>query len=317
MPHSFPNRRFARICVDRFFSLSVQPGFYLRFFFALWFLASFSALSVPAQTISFSEMAALAGSLERGSPEQKRDALARIRNLKSAQASLLAVSALKDQAEIVRATAAQAVIFLPKEEALLALIPLFSDKSEFVRRETAYALGELSYPKAAGPLARQMLADKKRSVRDAAAVALGRVGDAESAQILAVLLSRSNKKQDEFLRRAAARSIGQIASRLNRTAANNAALLSSDGSTTETSDLSPVPAAFPALRAASSVLLRILRNPQETSDVKREAALALGEIGDPRAVPVLQSLLAAEDEFVARTAGTALGKIRNRLPGHR
>jgi HEAT repeat protein len=71
--------------------------------------------------------------IKSGGDEQKRDALFRIRNLESTEASLLAVPALRDKSEIVRATAAFSVIFLPKDAALNVLLPLLNDKKELVR----------------------------------------------------------------------------------------------------------------------------------------------------------------------------------------
>src|SRR5438309_11776129 len=73
--------------------------------------------------------------------EERRDALMRLGNLKRPEASRAAAVSLNDIAPIVRVTAAHAILSLPQEEAARLLIPLLQDKSEFVRRETAYALG--------------------------------------------------------------------------------------------------------------------------------------------------------------------------------
>src|SRR6185436_2497772 len=74
--------------------------------------------------------------------EDRRDAVSRLGALHHPDASRAAVAALKDPAAIVRATAAGVVLYLPSEESAAALLPLLSDKDEFVRQETAYALGK-------------------------------------------------------------------------------------------------------------------------------------------------------------------------------
>ena len=58
-----------------------------------------------------------------------------------------------------------------------ALIPLLSDKDEFVRREAAYALGLTRSRSATAALTERLLKDKEDGVRGAAAVALGQIAD--------------------------------------------------------------------------------------------------------------------------------------------
>ncbi|HKG14878.1 MAG TPA: HEAT repeat domain-containing protein, partial [Pyrinomonadaceae bacterium] len=129
--------------------------------------------------------------------------------------------------------------------------------------------------------------DKKPSVRGAAAVALGQIGDATAAPALAGALARrlpasglfgrllrKKAEEDEFVRRAAAVSLGQMASRES------------------------VPA-----------LVEALSDARAPSDIRRECARSLGIIGDPSAVPALRSALAAQDPYLSRTAFEALKKI--------
>src|SRR5438309_10130552 len=75
--------------------------------------------------------------------EERRDALMRLGNLQRPEAARVAAGALADAAPIIRATAAHAVGSLSSAEGTTLLIPLLKDKTEFVRRETAYALGEI------------------------------------------------------------------------------------------------------------------------------------------------------------------------------
>jgi HEAT repeat protein len=142
-------------------------------------------------------------------------------------------------------------------------------------------------PTSVAALAAAVETDKKPSVRGAAAVALGQIGDPSAAPALSGALARrlpatglfnrlrrKKVEEDEFVRRAAAVSLGQIASRES------------------------VPALVEALSDARS-----------PSDVRRECARALGIIGDPAAVPALRSVLSAQDPYLSRIAFDALKKI--------
>jgi HEAT repeat protein len=85
---------------------------------------------------------------------------------------------------------------------------------------------------------------------------------------------RRKVEEDEFVRRAAAISLGQLGS-----------------------------------REAVPVLVEALSNARTPGDVRREAARALGLIGDPAAVPALRSALTDRDPYLSRIAVEALRKI--------
>ena len=121
--------------------------------------------------------------------EERRDALMRLAALRHPDASRVAVSALADAAAIVRATASDAVQWLPAEEGAAALLPLLGDKDEFVRQEAAYALGRTRSRNAVTALIERLLKDKKDGVRGAAAVALGQIADESAVVSLAQVLS--------------------------------------------------------------------------------------------------------------------------------
>src|SRR6266478_9862685 len=127
--------------------------------------------------------------------EARRDALMRLANLKRPDASRIAAAGLSDVAPIVRVTATHAILSLPQAEAAALLIPLMQDKMEFVRRETAYALGETRSRSAAAPLESVLLEDKETSVRGAAAVALGEIGAESSVQSLSQILAGQTEKR--------------------------------------------------------------------------------------------------------------------------
>jgi HEAT repeat protein len=219
--------------------------------------------------------------------EERRDAVTRLGSMHHPAASRAATPALHDSVPIVRATAAAAISFLPPSERAELLIPMLADKDEFVRREVAFALGKTRNQSAVQPLIERLTSDKKDSVRGAAAVALGELRDAAATVSLAETLSprsgmaarstrKSKKEQDLFLLRAAARSLGQIGSRVG----------------------------LPALVAA-------LQNEKLPDDVRRETAVALGLIGDAAAIPALRSVEVAHDPYLAEAARQAIHRIEH------
>src|SRR3989475_3197128 len=207
--------------------------------------------------------------------EERRDALMRLANLKRPEASRVATAGLRDPAPIVRATAVHAVLSLPQAEGAAVLIPLLQDKLEFVRRETAYALGETRNRSAVEALSNLLLFDKETGVRAAAAIALGQIGDEAAVNALSQVLSgtapaKGKKKkasENEFVMRAAAHSLGQIRSKTSVT-----------------------------------VLIAALENETNPSDVRREAATALGLIGDASAASALRAAFASADPYLSTAA---------------
>ena len=214
--------------------------------------------------------------------EERRGALMRLGSLKRSDASRVAATGLTDVAPIVRVTAAHAILSLPPAEAATLLIPLLQEKLEFVRREAAYALGETRSRSAVAPLLNILVSDKDTGVRAAAAVALGEIGDEAAVQPLSQLLAgqTQNKKkakagENEFVMRAAARSLGQIKS-----------------------------------RAGTGVLIATLANDSLPIDVRREAATALGMIGDTSAGPALQAASTSNDPYLSEAARAALHRLK-------
>ncbi len=224
--------------------------------------------------------------LSSAEQEERRDAVSQLGAMHHPDAARVAVSALTDPSPSVRATAASSILALPGDESVQNLIPLLSDKDEFVRREAAYALGKTRGRNAVTPLIDRLLTDKEDAVRGAAAVALGEISDATAVPALAGVISsqagvagskknqKSKKEKNPFVLRAAARSLGQIGS----------------------------PGAVPALAAA-------LQDEKAEDDVRRESAVALGLIGDPASVPALRTVLTARDPYLSRAAHEAIQKI--------
>lgn len=304
------NRRFFRINADIFTQNSAFIRIYLRFIFSCFVFAfiTFTANhSFGQETLEI-----LAQMINRGNTEQKRDALFQIRNIKTPEASLIAVPALRDSAEIIRATAAYSVIFLPPNEAVQALLPNLRDKSVLVRRETAYALGEVKSANATNPLLQILQGDKDLQVREAAAVSMGKVGDVSAVEALVKILSQRQRDNEEFLRRASARSIGQIAQIIQTNQTN---VRTPESFSPEINPEIQIPnylylnKEFPVFLTAAAVLIKTLQNPREAADVKRETAFALGEIGNETAIPILRSNLNSEDYYLAKISEEALKKL--------
>jgi HEAT repeat protein len=225
--------------------------------------------------------------LSSASQEERRDAVMRLGAVNRPEGSRVAAAALGDSSAVVRATAARAVLSLAPGEAATLLAPLLRDRDEFVRRETAYALGLTRSPLGVSALTAALETDKEASVRGASAVALGQIGDAAAAPALIGAISRRlpapgffNRlrrrriEEDEFVRRASATALGLLRS-----------------------------------REGVPVLIAALSNERTPDDVRREAAQSLGLIGDPSAIPALRAVLAARDPYLSRIAFEALRRL--------
>jgi HEAT repeat protein len=219
--------------------------------------------------------------LNSAEAEERRDALMRLAYLHRSDASHVAMVALNDAVPAVRVAAAHAIVSAPPDEAAALLIPMLWDKLEFIRREAAYALGETHSRSATIALAQVLETDKEMSVRAAAAIALGQIADeASTAPLMNVLSAGSDQKKksksrpDAFVMRAAVHSLGEIRS-----------------------------------RSSVSALVTTLENESMQPDVRREAASALGLIGDPSAIPALRGALSSSDPYVSAAAREALRRM--------
>jgi HEAT repeat protein len=219
--------------------------------------------------------------------EERRDAVTRLGLLHHPEASRAALVGLNDGVAIVRVAAAAAVLSLSPDESAAALLPLLNDKDEFVRQETAYTLGKTRSRLATAPLLDLLTKEKKDGVRGAIVVALGDIADEAAVVSLSQILrpemgvtnsrKRNKKKENVFVLRAAAHSLGQTGNR----------------------------AALPALLAA-------VQDETLESDVRREAAVALGRTGDEAALPALNAAMTADDPYLSRAAFEAARLINQR-----
>ena len=259
--------------------------------------------------ISFDD---LRNKLAVGSVEEKRNALFEIRNIHTEDASRLAIPALSDQLEIVRATAVSSVIFLPSGEAVQLLLPLLNDPTPFVRRETAFALGKIGDASATTALVQDLKKEKEIENRSAAAMALGNIGRGEAVEPLLAILKRKPSESEEFVRSAAARSIGEIAQLIRfgthqKTMPQN--FLPEKYKEPLQTDNSPAVTLPSLFDTATTVLGSVLENSREADETRRGAAFALGSIGTAHTIQLLQTHLSSKDPYLAEICKEALLRI--------
>ena len=266
-------------------------------------------LLLPVSSFS-QDLSAYAEMLRSGNTEEKREALFQLRNLRSEAASRIAAVSLSDKAPIVRATAASSVLFLPKVDAANALLPLIKDKDPFVRREGAFALGEVGDISAAPQLISALTRDKDPEVRTASAVALGKVGEPAAVATLAGLFSVRPTEENEMLRSATAKSIGQIAEKIRADKVTK--LTPQNFLPDKYKDLGSksMPSLLTFFDNAEKTLARVLESTSEADDTRREAAFALGAIGDVSGEPILSKFTSSSDPYLAEICREALMKIK-------
>lgn len=278
-------------------------GALCRFLFLAFF--AYFAVSSHAQNLD-----SLSHAIQSGTIEQKREALFQIRNLRSEPASRIALPALKDADPIVRATAAASVVFLPKPETVEALALLLTDDDAFVRKETAFALGSVKSSDSASVLIAALEREKDLEVKSALVVALGYTGNLSAVEPLISLMKAKPKEETEFLRRSAARSIGQIAQMLKSSSTYTVTPESFLPDKYKAKDGGNITRQFPIFKSSVTILSEVLRSREESDDTRREAAFALGMIGDKTAFGLLESHKNSPDPYLAEICKEALLKMK-------
>ena len=237
------------------------------------------ATSPSTATASAQEMAAdrqaeiahYAAALQSGDEEERRTAVHRLGAMHDAATIPALRTAINDQSERVRAAALTALGHLA-EPTLAPVIATYltKDKQPFVRKAAAYALGHFANAEATAALV-VGLRDKDMEVRGAAAVALSSRPDASA---IAPLI-RSLSDKSAFVRAHAAAALG-----VNGRAAAQA-----------------VPD-----------LVRMLAK-DEDHEARRQAATALGRIGEPSSLNALQQAERSSDPYLSQAAREAISSI--------
>jgi HEAT repeat protein len=222
-----------------------------------------------------SDIAHWSSQLKSSGEEDRREAAMQLALLKGDGALVALTSAITDPSPRVRAAVAASLANRGDEAAVPFLAArVAQDKDKFVRKTTAYALG--GFHAADRTLALiGALKDKDPEVRAAAAISLGDHPDTGAVAPLASALSDRN----DFVRAQAARALG-----VNGRAAVQA---------------------IPALTS-------LLREDPD-NEVKRQAAAALGAIGDRSALTALERAARDKDPYLAQAASDAIGLIEKQF----
>ncbi len=286
-----------------------SKAFFLSLVSVLYLAGTLSVFPQTSEQLNF-----YSDRISSGTVEEKRDALLELSRFGSESASRAAAMSLNDLSAIVRATAIGAVIYLPKNEAAGLIEPLLRDPSDFVRREAVHALGVISFPASADSLISVLRNDDDAEVRAGAAVALGQIGNTRALDSLVKILESKPKSSRAFIRRSAARSIGQIAekSRAHQISTSTPESFLPDRFKSGYGKQMPdVP--FRDMFARSvSVLGKVLANRKESNDTRREAAFALGAIGDESSILQLKRYTNDPDYYLAEICREAIIKLSDR-----
>ncbi len=222
-----------------------------------------------------------------------------LRELRSWDQDLLATLMIEYMA-LLRGTERDRFVQLADEIGLIKrYFGMLGSRRRWQRARAAENLGHLSGPEAIDPL-KQLLADPDETVRAVAARALARIGTSEAAQALANILD-----DPSGLTRL------RVAENLARVGSLAVEPLVEIMSTRK--QQAPIMAAevLGNLRAAEArpALRWVIRHGGENVDLKAQAALALGKIGNPEDVPTLLALCEDEEWPVRAQAANSLGMI--------
>lgn len=226
------------------------------------------------------------------SGEERVDTLARLFSLVGADRVLAAVDPSTPEnpvSETVRIAAMDELVAMRDLRAVPRLIALLDEESLGIRTTAAYSLGKLGSAEAREPLIETLgvaEAGNHRALRRVIWVALARIGGDE---VLPILASAFYSPEEED-RRAVLRALAEL--RLptaNRELANVFALRGPNDDIgllalqllVQQGDLLASPALRPLLQSASP-------------EVRHEAAMVLGQFGDPATLPILFDLLAED-----------------------
>jgi HEAT repeat protein len=219
------------------------------------------------------DIAHLAARLESSDEEERREAVMKLWSIEGKQAQSLLEGALADRSAGVRVAAVNGLARRHGSVASLLAARLRGDKDQSVRKSAAHALATFHDAERTAALI-AALHDKDVEVRGAAAVALGDHPDPDAIPALISALSDNSA----FVRAHASRALG-----VNGRASAQA-----------------VP-----------TLIRLLTSDQD-SEVKRQAAAALGGIGDPAALPALEKARLDKDPYLSRIAAESVKRIANK-----
>jgi HEAT repeat protein len=243
----------------------------------------------------------LLGHLDDGDPEVRRAVISALEELRDPRAVVPLIGRIQEQRAALRRQAASALGTLGDARAIGALTVALGDADASVRAAAAGALGKLAAAEAVWSLGSVLTSESDPRVQEAALAALGAIRTPAAVDaILRVPLGP--RLQREHVQRALA-SAGEVA------------LPRLEGCVFQPPQPEAVEVCSAALGAvggstASGVLERALRQ----GAVGASAALvALGDAGDPAALPTVLEYLAAQNPAERRAAIDAAGQLLDPL----
>lgn len=222
-----------------------------------------------------------------------------LRDIGSPKAVEALIEALKDKESLVRATSAQTLGEMGDTKAVGPLLRLFSDREDFVQDAAINALGMLGDSRAVAPIIEKLKLPitYSRAQPRSAASALGMIKDPAAVPALIEVLE---SRKDKALLERSIEALGKI------------------GDPRAIDPINQVLGTSPDIRKAAVGALGSLGNPDDVLSrlivdnwwqVSVAAAEKLVEIGDPKAVKSLISVLGHEDHRVRISACRGLAEI--------
>jgi len=235
------------------------------------------------------------------------------------------VAALRGGEKEIKTGAAMSLGQIGGPQALEALrTSLENDEDEAVRASAAWGLGHIGSAQAVEALATTLRSDKYRWVRASAAISLGQIGGVRAIEALTDALK--DKDENEIVWRMAIQALGRIWNLYHlrhlgdETPAIRQRAAIALGQSRDERTIEPLKATLRAQdqavrRSAISALgwiwrlSQLVRLGDDEATLRQEAATALGQLGDTRAVEPLIATLRDEDITVRLAATQALGQL--------
>ncbi|MEI6046061.1 MAG: HEAT repeat domain-containing protein, partial [Chloroflexota bacterium] len=233
------------------------------------------------------------------------------------------IEALEDKEPEVRAAVAEALGTFHDRQAVPKLIPLLQDRSWVVREAVATTLGLLGDPTAGKALlelleknyAREVNTQRHHQTMMESVIALGRIKDIRATPILVKILSKGYRSAvsdwQRQVRQAAAIGLGY----LDQPAGVDALLaVLTDGEGREVREaaitgLSMLRSEESFKKLLAALNLRLFENPAWVWPRLQGAVTALGQMGNPRALPYLLPLVESESSEVRMALARSLAQL--------
>jgi HEAT repeat protein len=252
---------------------------------------------------------------EAAAPAQRADMLLRLLTSTSGDLRVLGAGIVQDDF-----TASRPIPQSAREE----LRRMVGDSDPKVRIEVAKALGTINDSEALEPLLAQLLQEKDEAVRAALADALGPINDLRAVDTLLGLLNDRSIP----VARAAARSIGLLGAKMYRDESPHDRAMTQRVAQQLLDCFGKHPAAggnadlretlVEAMAPLKSVVLQPLftallnERAQESTEIRRRSLRALGELGRPDTLPIIEGAIDNRAEARVRFAAVeAIGKLPN------